>query len=269
MRQLVETCKGQGVLTITLADEKNRNVLSAGLVSELLSAIDAADADPEIRVVVLTNHGSVFCAGADLTAGSGDGQSGQSVPSGQSGQSGQSAPTAVELFSRFAKSPKPFVGRINGHCVAGGMGLAAAMDISVALDSAKMGFTEVRLGLAPAMVSVLCLPKMRLAQASEAFLRGKRFLAPEAVSMGIINHAVSADRIDAVVDGIVADLLLGGQHALAVCKQLTQHIPAMATEDAFEWTSKISAQLFASEDGQEGMRAFTEKRAPSWVQRPG
>ena len=189
--------------------------------------------------------------------------------SGQSGQSGQSAPTAVELFSRFAKSPKPFVGRINGHCVAGGMGLAAAMDISVALDSAKMGFTEVRLGLAPAMVSVLCLPKMRLAQASEAFLRGKRFLAPEAVSMGIINHAVSADRIDAVTDRIVADLLLGGQNALAVCKQLTQRIPAMATEDAFEWTSKISAQLFASEDGQEGIRAFTEKRAPSWAPRPG
>ncbi|MCY4457253.1 MAG: enoyl-CoA hydratase-related protein [Acidimicrobiaceae bacterium] len=260
MRQLVETCKSQGVLTITLADEKNRNVLSAGLVSELLSAINAADADPDIRVVVLTNHGSVFCAGADLTAGS---------ASGQSGQSGQSAPTAVELFSRFAKSPKPFVGRINGHCVAGGMGLAAAMDISVALDSAKMGFTEVRLGLAPAMVSVLCLPKMRLAQASEAFLRGKRFLAPEAVSMGIINHAVSADRIDAVTDRIVADLLLGGQNALAVCKQLTQRMPAMTTEDAFEWTSKISAQLFASEDGQEGIRAFTEKRAPSWAPRPG
>lgn len=251
---LVESEKSQGVMTITLADEANRNALSGELVSQLMSAIDAADADRDVRVIVLTNRGRVFCAGADLKARS---------------TSREGVPTGVDLFSRFAKSPKPFVGRINGHCVAGGLGIAAAMDISVAVDTAKMGFTEVRIGVAPAMISVLCLPKMRSAQASEAFLRGNRFLAPEAARMGIVNAAVPADRIDSEVAEIVSDLLLGGPEALAACKALTQQVPRMSVEDAFKWTSQLSADLFASDEAKEGMSAFVEKRSPSWVSSPG
>ncbi|MCY3849643.1 MAG: enoyl-CoA hydratase-related protein [Acidimicrobiaceae bacterium] len=249
----VETRKDQGVMTITLADEENRNVLSGDLIAQLLSAIDAADADPEVRVIVLTNRGRVFCAGADLKGGS---------------TRREGEPAGVDLFSRFGKSPKPFVGRINGHCVAGGLGIAAAMDISVALDTARMGFTEVRIGVAPAMVSVLCLPKMRSAEASAAFLRGNRFPAPEAVRMGIINSAVPADRIDGEVAEIVADLLLGGPDALAACKALTRQIPRMSVEDAFEWTAQLSAELFAGDEAREGIRAFVEKRPPSWVSSP-
>ena len=252
--KIVESTKNRGVMTITLADEENRNALSSDLIAQLLSAIDAADADREVRVIVLTNRGRVFCAGADLKAPS-------------TGHRG--VPTAVDLFSRFAESPKPFVGRINGHCVAGGMGIAAAMDISVAVDTAKMGFTEVRIGVAPAMISVLCLPKMRSAEASEAFLRGNRFLAPEAARMGIINAAVPAGRLDQKVDEIVSDLMLGGPQALAACKALTRKVPSMSLEEAFEWTSQLSAELFAGDEGREGMRAFVEKRPPSWVSDPG
>lgn len=247
---IVESTKERGVMTITLADEQNRNALSSDLIEQLLSAIDAADADPDTRVIVLTNRGRVFCAGADLRAPS-------------TGRRG--VPTAVDLFSRFAESPKPFVGRIAGHCVAGGMGIAAAMDVSVAVDTAKMGFTEVRIGVAPAMISVLCLPKMRAAEASAAFLRGNRFLAPEAARMGIINAAVPADRLDEEVDGIVSDLMLGGPEALAACKALTRNVPSMSIEAAFEWTSRLSAELFSSEEAREGMKAFVEKRPPSWV----
>ena len=250
---LVESKKTQGVMTITLADEENRNALSSDLVEQLLLAIDAADADREVRVIVLTNRGRVFCAGADLKAPS-------------RGRNG--VLSAVDLFSRFAESPKPFVGRINGHCVAGGMGIAAAMDISVALDTAKMGFTEVRIGVAPAMISVLCLPKMRAAEASAAFLRGNRFLAPEAARMGIINAAVPADRLDQEVAEIVSDLMLAGPNALAACKALTQKVPSMSLEAAFEWTSQLSADLFSSDEAQEGMQAFAEKRPPSWVSNP-
>ncbi len=252
--KIVESTKNRGVMTITLADEENRNALSSDLIQQLLSAIDAADADREVRVIVLTNLGRVFCAGADLKAPS-------------TGRRG--VPTAVDLFSRFAESPKPFVGRINGHCVAGGMGIAAAMDVSVAVDTAKMGFTEVRIGVAPAMVSVLCLPKMRSAEASAAFLRGNRFMAPEAARMGIINAAVPADRLDTEVDEIVSDLMLGGPQALAACKALTRNVPTMSREEAFEWTSQLSAELFAGDEGREGMRAFVEKRPPSWVSDPG
>jgi methylglutaconyl-CoA hydratase len=245
---LTETTRG--VTTITLNDDENRNALGPDLIEGLMGAIDAADADPSVRVIVLTNNGSVFCAGANLKTGN-------------QGRAG--SPTGMDLFSRFRKSPKPFVGKINGHCVAGGMGLAAAMDIAVAVDTAKFGFTEVRIGVAPAMISVLCLPKMRPADAAAAFLRGNRFLALEAVRLGLINEEAPADQLDASIDAIVDDLRMAGPNALAATKSLLTTIPGMSVDDAFEWTAKLSADLFRQDEAREGMTAFREKRPPNWV----
>jgi len=249
---LVETRLDGGVLTVTLADEENRNALSSALVGELITALDAADADPAVRVVVLTNSGRVFCAGADLSERS-------------SGDKPRVKVDAADLFSRFRRSPKVYVGRIAGHCVAGGMGLAAAMDLSVAIDDAKFGFTEVRRGLAPAMISVLCLPRMRPADAAEAMLLGNRMTGADAARMGLVNRAVPADELDDVVDGFVADLLAGGPDALAATKQLLVRVPGMPIEEAFAWTAELSAELFRSDEAQEGMRAFLEKRSPDWA----
>ena len=249
---LVETHLDSGVLTVTLADEENRNALSSALVGELVTALDAADADPAVRVVVLTNSGRVFCAGADLAERSSDGRPKAKVD-------------AADLFSRFGRSPKVYVGRIAGHCVAGGMGLAAAMDLSVAIDDAKFGFTEVRRGLAPAMISVLCLPRMRPTDAAEAMLLGNRMTGADAARMGLVNRAVSADELDDVVDGFVTDLLAGGPDALAATKQLLVRVPGMPIEEAFAWTAELSAELFRSDEAQEGMRAFLEKRSPDWA----
>jgi methylglutaconyl-CoA hydratase len=128
-----------------------------------------------------------------------------------------------------------------------------------------MGFTEVRIGVAPAMISVLCLPKMRASDARAAFLRGNRFLAPEAERMGIINRAVSAAEIDAVVNEVVADLVKGSPAALAATKQLLANVPNMTTDDAFAWTAPLSAELFKGDDAKEGMAAFLEKRPASWI----
>jgi methylglutaconyl-CoA hydratase len=249
---LVETHLDGGVLTVTLADEENRNALSSALVGELITALDAADADPAVRVVVLTNSGRVFCAGADLSERSSDGRPIAKVD-------------AADLFSRFSRSPKVYVGRIAGHCVAGGMGLAAAMDLSVAIDDAKFGFTEVRRGLAPAMISVLCLPRMRPADAAEAMLLGNRMTGADAARMGLVNRAVPADELDDVVDGFVADLLAGGPDALAATKRLLTQVPGMPTQEAFDWTAKLSADLFRSDEAIEGMRAYLEKRSPDWA----
>ena len=251
----VETDLANGVLTVTLADEDNRNALSSRLTTELTEALDDADADPEVRVVVLTNRGRVFCAGADLSERSsgGDGSSSKPVD-----------PT--RLFGRFRESPKPYVGRIAGHCVAGGMGLAAAMDISIAIEEAKFGFTEVRIGVAPAIISVVCLPKIRPADAREAFLRGNRFLAPEAARMGLINAAVPVEELDAAVDAAVADLKAGGPEAIAAAKQLMARVPGMPIDEAFQWTGELSASLFRGEEAAEGMRAYLDKRPPSWTQ---
>jgi methylglutaconyl-CoA hydratase len=249
---LVETERRGGVLTVTLADEANRNALGAQLVGELVDALDAADSDPEVRVVVLTNRGRVFCAGADLSERS----SGGAPPAIHSPQA---------LFGRFARSPKPYVGRIAGHCVAGGMGLAAAMDISIATEGARFGFTEVRVGVAPAVISVVCLPKLRPADARAAFLRGRRFSAAEAAAMGLVNAAVPADRLDDEVDAVVHDLLAGGPGAIAAAKRLLAEVPGTPVDEAFRWTGELSGRLFATDEAREGMSAFLEKRPAAWA----
>ena len=249
---LVETEMTNGVLTVTLNDPENRNALSSELTSDLVETLDAADHDPEVRVVVLTNSGKVFCAGADLSQRS-------------SGDKPSKTVNPLDLFGRFRKSPKPYVGRIAGHCVAGGMGLAAAMDLSVAIDDAKFGFTEVRIGVAPAMISVLCLPKMRPAEAAEAMLLGNRMTGTDAARLGLINKAVPSDKLDEEVQKFVDDLLAGGPNALAATKQLLVEVPGMDIDAAFEWTSKLSAELFRGEEAKEGMQAFLSKRPPNWI----
>lgn len=258
MSPKVKTDLHNGVYTITLADPDNRNALSRQLTTELLESMDRVDEDDAIRVVVLTNEGTVFCAGADLSERSDDDR-----PSAV--ESTTSAPDPLGFFGRIRRSPKPWIGKIAGHAVAGGLGLAAATDISVALDTAKMGFSEVRIGVAPAIISVICLPKMRASEASEAFLRGNRFLATEAARLGLVNYAVPADQLDAKVDEIVADVILGGPLALAASKTLVNDVPNMALDEALAFTGKLSASLFESDEGQEGMKSYLEKRPPSWV----
>ena len=252
---LVETSRDdRGVVTVTLADEANRNALSRRLLAELTAVLDDADADPTVRVVVLTNSGRVFCAGADLRESSSRwaGTSPVGIKAG-------------DLYGRFQQSPKPYVGRIAGHCVAGGIGLAAAMDISIARADAKFGFTEVRVGVAPAMISVLCLPRMRRSDAAAAFLRGNRFDAAEAARLGLINGAAPAESLDDEVEAVVADLLKGGPSALAATKQLLARVPQMPFEDALAWAQQLSAELFAGDEAAEGMDAFLNKRTPEWV----
>lgn len=250
---VVHTSLSDGVLTITLDDEAKRNALSSRLVAELSDALDAADANPDVRVVVVTNTGRVFCAGADLSERASGGDGPAAVRSPQ------------DLFGRFARAPKPYVGRIAGHCIAGGMGLAAAMDISVAVDDAMFGFTEVRVGVAPAVISVVCLPKLHPSDARDAILRGRRFPASEAARMGLINAAVPSDRLDTEIDAVVTDLLAGGPGAMAASKQLLSEVPGMPVDEAFRWTSELSAQLFSTTEATEGMRAFLEKRPAAWV----
>jgi methylglutaconyl-CoA hydratase len=249
---LIERSVNGAVMTITLNDEPRRNALSEELLAELMTVIDAANSDAGVRVVIVTNNGTVFSAGANLRE-----------------QSSTAAPTVAlsELFLAIRHSPKIFVGRIAGHCVAGGVGLAAVLDISVALDTATFGFSEVRIGVAPAIISVICLPKMPFAAAQNAFLRGQRFAAEEAVNVGLITMSVPRESLDGTVDEVVNDLLAGEPHALAATKELLHTVPSLSITEALARTSQLSAQLFASREAQEGMAAFLEKRPASWVQR--
>lgn len=263
----VET--SDGVMTLTLADVDNRNALGMALVGGMRDAIAAANSDSDIRAVVITNEGSTFCAGANLkersaanTAAAGKAKSERGgKKSGGSGLGGFET-----LLEEIQTSPTPIIGKIKGHCVGGGNGLAAALDISIAVEDVKFGFTEVRLGVAPAIISVVCLPKMRPGDAMEAFLRGNRFSAKRAAELGLINRAVPADEIDAEVDAVLADLRKGGPIALGFCKRLVNEVPAMKQKEAFAWTAQLSGQLFKGSEAAEGMKAFLQKRKPAWIE---
>jgi methylglutaconyl-CoA hydratase len=242
-----------GVATITLDDPERRNAFSVELTTALLDHLDAAVADDGVRAVVVTNTGPVFCAGADIGAVTALADRGIQ-PS--------------DVFARILDAPKPTLGRIAGHCFGGGVGLAAAFDISVATTASTFGFTEARLGVAPAIVSVICLPKLRRGDASELFLRAHRFPAADAARLGLINHAVAEHQLDPTVRDVLADVMAGGPHALAACKELVRQVPSMPRDDAFRWASELSQQLFTGEEGREGVAAFREKRPARWVPQP-
>jgi len=245
----------RGVMTVTLADNDNRNALGAELLAGLNAAFARAHADSEIRAVVLTNEGSTFCAGANLKEQSARNESGAST----------AVPDFAQLLTSIQRSPLPVVGRIDGHVVGGGNGLAAVCDIAIAREDVKFGFSEVRLGVTPAIISVVCLPKMRRGDALEAFLRGNRFSAGRAAEYGLISRAVAADQLDDAIGEVIADLRKGGPNALGIAKRLVYEVDQRPPEEAFEWATDLSAECFASEEAREGMRAFIEKRDASWI----
>lgn len=241
---------GAGVAIITLDFPDNRNALTPELLDGLARALDRAHADDHVRVVVLTNTGTVFSAGADLKGGAHPSVAKFDLPA---------------ILTRIADCRKPVIARIAGHCLGGGVGLAAGCDLAVAADDVRFGFTEVRVGVAPAVISVVCLPKLRRADAMELFLTGERIPASRAVDIGLINRAVPRPSLDANVAALAADVMAGGPNALAAAKQLVRQVPGMAGDEAFRHTAALSAQLFGSEEAAEGMAAFSQKRRPSWA----
>ena len=238
-----------GVATITLNRPDNKNALSNELVNAIGDHIAAAEADDAVRVVLLTNVGNTFCAGANLK--------GKATV--------EPRHSLVDVLAAIADCAKPVVGRIAGHCTGGGVGLAAALDISIVADEALLGFTEVRLGVCPAVISVVCLPKLRRADASELLLSGERITASRAAAVGLINYAVPSNQLNDKVDEVIGKLVRGGPNALAATKQLIARVPQMNRDDAFDWTAPLSAQLFRSDEAKEGIGAFRERRDASWV----
>ena len=243
----------QGVATITLNRPDNKNALSVELVNSIGDHFQTAQNDEKVRAILFTNNGNTFCAGADLKAN----------------QPGVPQPTArhsfVEILDDIIESPKPVFGRIAGHCTGGGVGFAAVLDVSIAADDIVIGFTEVRIGVAPAVISVVCLPKLRRADASELFLSGERIPASRAAEVGLINRSVPREKLDAEVKEALDKVVRGGPKALAAAKQLVSKVPQMAREDAWEWTAELSQSLFQSTEAEEGITAFRERRDASWV----
>jgi methylglutaconyl-CoA hydratase len=245
-----------GVATITLASPETRNVLTPDTMRGLVEHLSAAAADPDVRVVVLTGEGGTFCAGADLA--------GAAAAEGDSFTA--AGPRAlVAVLEAMLDHPKPIVARVQGHVAGGGNGLVAAADLAVAAESAKFAFSEVRVGVAPAVISVVCLARMTPAHARELLLTGERVTATRVREAGLVTAVAEDDALDAVVAAYVDQLLLGGPEALAATKELLRRVPALPREEAFAWTAELSASLFASDEAREGMTAFLQRRRPSWA----
>jgi methylglutaconyl-CoA hydratase len=239
----------RGVAVLTLDEVDNRNALNARLINGLGDGLTRAVADDSVRVVLLTHEGPVFCAGADLKGG-GQEPARFGFP---------------EVLTLIQDSPKPVVAVLRGPAMGGGVGLAAAADLSLASTDVTFGFTEVRIGLAPAMISVVCLPKLSKADAAELFLTGRKIPAARAAEVGLINRAVAPDDLDAAVAELLRELVAGSPQGLATSKELLRDVPGMPRAQAFEHTQALSARLFQSPEAAEGIAAFRERRPASWI----
>lgn len=248
---LVRYAAAEGVATLTLDSPANRNALSVRLVAELEEGLARADGEADVRAVVLTHTGTVFCAGADLSEAT-------------SGDPSAAPKLLVTLMRAIIDLPKPVIARADGHVRAGGLGLLGACDLAVAGPAATFAFTEVRLGLAPAVISLPLLPRLDPRAAACWYLTGATFDGPEAARIGLITAA--GQDVDAVLAPYLDALRKASPQGLAQTKRLvTADVLRVFDRDA-DAMAELSARLFGSAEAQEGMRAFLERRPPSWVQ---
>ncbi|WP_285664511.1 enoyl-CoA hydratase-related protein [Actinorhabdospora filicis] len=252
--QLVRHTTTNGVATITLDSDHNRNALSTPLMEQFLSALDDAATDDDARVVVLDHTGTVFCSGADLTETAAAREAGQ-VP----------AAKLVDLLAALWEHPKPIVAKVGGPARAGGLGLIAAADIAVCRTDSTFAFSEVRLGVIPAVISATVLRRLSPRAAAELYLTGEVFDGYRAASVGLVTRAVPPSELDTTVMNYVSALVKGAPGALSGAKALLRRrhdtdIRAELSELAAE-----SAAFFLSEEGREGVAAFRERRDPRWM----
>ncbi|MDP9427513.1 MAG: enoyl-CoA hydratase-related protein [Actinomycetota bacterium] len=247
---LLQVSTSRGVTTLTLDSPANRNALSRAMRARLRTALADALADDAVRVVVFDHTGRVFCSGMDLTEAVGGAAGDQGV---------RELPELLETVWRF---PKPVVAVLRGPARAGGVGLAAACDVVVAAASATFAFSEVRLGIVPAVISAVVLPRMVPHLAHRLMLTGEVFDAATATAGGLVDLCVPDDEVDAAVAAQTAALAAGAPAALAETKRLLR---AGGLRGSFDGLLELSARFFASEEGQEGIAAFREKRPARWV----
>jgi enoyl-CoA hydratase/carnithine racemase len=247
MSELVHYAVADALATITLDSQHNRNALSRQLVTELFGHLEAAEADDAVRVVLIRAEGKVFCSGADLSEATSDGME-------------EGARRIVELQRLIATMGKPVVTRLHGAVRAGGIGIVAASDIAIATDDATFALTEVKLGLAAAIISLTVHHRMNPRAAALTTLGGEVFGGAEAASYGLVTAAVPADELDAEVERVCASLATGAPQGLRVSKRILNRDLVARIDAGGEEMAALSARLFASDDAREAMTAFLNRK---------
>jgi methylglutaconyl-CoA hydratase len=253
----------RGIATVILNRPEKHNALSTLLIDALAAALADLASDHRVRVLVLTGEGPSFCAGGDIEEMR---RSGDATMADNEAE----ATRLAALLALLERHPKPTVARIQGNAFGGALGLIAACDVAIGAESAVFALSEVRLGIAPAMISPYVVRAIGQRQAHRYFLTGERMSAATAERIGLLHQVVPAERLDATIAEITADLLLGAPGAQGEIKQLLHHIAGRTEATDAELTGQTArwiARLRASAEGREGLSSFLERRAPSWRKR--
>ena len=247
------------IARVTLDRPDVHNAFNDELIRLVTGAFTDLGARDDIRVIVLAGNGKSFCAGADLNWM-------KRMVQYSHDQNVEDARALASMFLSIAKCPKPVIGRIHGAALGGGAGLAAACDIAVAVESAQFGFTEVKLGILPAVISPFVIARIGTARAREFFITGERFLAGVAQSIGLIQHVVAHDfALDALIDSKISQILTSAPGAVAEAKHLIFGVAARTMESSLDFTAETIARVRAGDEGQAGMKAFLERQKPPWI----
>jgi methylglutaconyl-CoA hydratase len=247
------------IATVTLRRPEVHNAFNPQMMQDLLQAFLTLSADEQLHGIILTGEGASFCAGADINHM-------KETASYTAEQNLADAFQLADMLHTINVCPCPVIARINGAALGGGVGLVAVSDIAIAVEHARFGFSEVKLGIAPAVISPYVVSKIGETNARALFATGERFQAAHAQTIGLVHSVVPSEQFDDVVNKAVQELLSNGPHALRASKALTLTVGKMNYEEARNYTAQTIAGLRVSDEGQEGLQAFLEKRKPQWLQ---
>jgi len=246
------------IARVTFNRPEIHNAFNSTVITEMSDLFTEIGKDDDIRVVVLTGAGKSFCAGADLNWMRG-------VIKQSYDENLAESNALADLFYQIYTFKRPVVGMINGAAIGGGTGFVAVCDIAIAAESAKFSFSEVKIGVVPACIGPYVIKKMGEGKARELFITGERMKAKRAFKVGLVNKVVADDRLQAEVDELIKSILSSGPEAVAMAKKLVSEVPPMTPDQFKPYTAEMIAKLRVSDEGQEGMDAFLNKRKPNWV----
>jgi methylglutaconyl-CoA hydratase len=246
---------------ITLNRPDIRNAFDERMIEELSHWAAAVADDDQVRVAVIAGAGKAFCSGADMTWMS-------RMVSYTHEENVRDASGMARMYAALDRLPIPLVGRVHGAALGGGVGLVAVCDIVAAAEATVFGFTEVKVGLVPAVVSPYVMAKIGLSAARELFITGKRFDAKRAKEIGLAHCVVPEEELDNCVNDYVSELLTAAPEAIAMVKELLRKVWGRAVQDTMGLTVDAIAARRVSAEGQEGMKAFLDKRKPEWTVKP-
>lgn len=251
--------ESNGVATVTLNRPELHNAFNDELIKDLIDCFKKLSADHSIRLVILTATGKSFCAGADLNWM-------KKMKDYSMEENLKDSQHLAELFTVINHFKKPVIGKINGAALGGGAGLVAVCDYVLAVDTAQFGFTEVRLGLLPAVISPFVIAKIGESHARATFLSGSRFGVDKAMNMGLIHQVTSFDKIDEDTKAVINEFLMAGPEATILAKELISKVVRFPTiEEARNYTCEMISRARKSDEGQEGMVSLLDKRKAKWI----